>query len=122
VVATPHPRISANLDRERQNKRMVMTPEVLSNYAQIKALRVAEVASYLQQNLWMAINHPNPRLLVFEKGVDDQGKPIQIALPSKDEYEDRPYLLAKAVNLLSVLQSVPFQEIVNAMASDVYAS
>jgi hypothetical protein len=101
---------------------MVMTPEILSNYAQIKALRVAEVANYLQQNHWIAINHPNPRLLVFEKGVDDQGKPIQIALPSKDEYEDRPYLLAKAVNLLSVLQSVPFQEIVNAMASDVYAS
>jgi hypothetical protein len=101
---------------------MVMNPEVLSKYAQIKALRVAEVANYLQQNHWIAISHPNPRLLVFEKGVDDQGKPIQIVLPSKDDYEDRPYLLAKAVNLLSVLQSVSFQEIVNAMASDVYAS
>ncbi len=99
-----------------------MNPEVLSNYAQIQALRVAEVVHYLQQNHWIATSHPNPRLLVFEKGVDDQGKPIQIVLPSKDEYEDRPYLLAKAVNLLSVLQSIPFQEIVNAMASDVYAS
>jgi hypothetical protein len=99
-----------------------MTPEVLSTYAQIQALRVAEVANYLQQNHWIAINHPNPRLLVFEKGVDDRGKSIQIVLPSKDEYEDKPYLLAKAVNLLSVLQSVPFQEIVSAMASDVYAS
>jgi hypothetical protein len=92
---------------------MVMTPEVLSNNPQIQELRVAEVVKYLQQNQWVAISHPNPRLLVFEKGVDDLGKPIQIVLPSKDDYEDTPYLLAKAVNLLSVLESVPFQEIVN---------
>jgi hypothetical protein len=54
---------------------------------------------------------------VFEKGVDDQGKPIQIVLPSRDDYEDTPYLLAKAVNLLSVLGSVSFQEIVEAINS-----
>jgi hypothetical protein len=58
---------------------------------------------------------------VFKKGVDDQGKPIQIVLPSKDEYEDRPYLLAKAVNLLSVLESVSFQEIVNEINASVHA-
>jgi hypothetical protein len=101
---------------------MVMTPEVLSNYPQIQELHVAEVANYLQQNHWVEIHHPNPRLLVFEKGVDDQGKPIQIVLPSKDEYEDRPYLLAKVVNLLSVLESTPFQEIVNKINASVHAS
>ena len=99
-----------------------MTPEVLSHYAQIQALRVAEVVNYLQQNNWMAISHPSPRLLVFEKGVDDQGKPIQIVLPNKDDYEDTPYLLAKAVNLLSVLNSVSFQEIVNAVDASVHVS
>ena len=99
-----------------------MTPEVLSNYAQVQELHVAEVVNYLQQNHWIAISHPNSRLLVFEKGVDDQGKPIQIVLPSQDDYEDTPYLLAKAVNLLSVLKSTSFQEIVNAVDSDVHAS
>ncbi|MBD1859680.1 MULTISPECIES: hypothetical protein [Leptolyngbya] len=99
-----------------------MTPEVLSNDPHIQELHVAEVAEYLQQHHWTAISHPNPRLLVFEKGVDDQGKPIQIVLPSKDEYEDRPYLLAKAVNLLSVLESVTFQEIVNEISASVRAS
>jgi hypothetical protein len=98
-----------------------MTPEVLSNYPPIHKLRVAEVVNYLQQNHWMAISHPNPRLLVFEKGVDDQGKPIQVVLPSQDDYEDAPYLLTKAVNLLSILQSVSFQEIVNAIDSDTHA-
>lgn len=67
-----------------------MTPEVLSNYAQIQALRVSDVVNYLRQNHWMTISHPSPRLLVFEKGVDDQDKPIQIVLPSKDDYEDNP--------------------------------
>jgi hypothetical protein len=90
-----------------------MTPEVLSNYSQIQELHIAEVTYYLQQNQWVAISHPNPRLLVFEKGVDDLGNPIRIVIPSKDEYEDRPYLLAKAVNLLSVLECTSFQEIVN---------
>ncbi|MEH1949905.1 MAG: hypothetical protein V7K77_23570 [Nostoc sp.] len=99
-----------------------MTPEVLSNYAQVQELRVAKVVSYLQQNHWIAISHPNPRLIVFEKGVDDRGKPIQIVLPSQDDYEDTPYLLTKAVNLLSVLQSVSFQNIVNAINADVHAS
>jgi len=99
-----------------------MTPEVLSNYSQIQDLRVVEVVDYLQQNHWSAIAHSNPKLLVFEKGVDDQGKPIQIVLPSKDEYEDKPYLLAKAVNLLSVLESSSFQEIVNKINASVRAS
>ncbi|NJR62829.1 MAG: hypothetical protein HC769_31000 [Cyanobacteria bacterium CRU_2_1] len=99
-----------------------MTPEVLSHYAQVQELRVAEVVNYLQRNHWLAISHPNPRILVFEKGVDDQGKPIQVVLPSKDEYEDKPYLLAKVVNLLSVLESVSFREIVNAIHVDVHAS
>jgi hypothetical protein len=48
-----------------------MTPKVLSSYVQIQELRVAEVVNYLQQNQWMAISHPSPRFLVFEKGVDD---------------------------------------------------
>jgi hypothetical protein len=99
-----------------------MTPEVLSNYPQIQELHVVDMVSYLQQHHWVAISHPNPRLLVFEKGIDDQGKPIQIVLPSKDEYEDRPYLLAKAVNLLSVLESVSFQEIVNEINAGVHAN
>lgn len=101
---------------------MVMTPEVLSKYPQIQELRVAQVVRYLQQHHWVELSHPNPRLLVFEKGIDDRGKPIQIVLPSKDEYEDRPYLLAKAVNLLSVLESVSFQEIVNQINASVCAS
>jgi hypothetical protein len=43
-------------------------------------------------------------------------------LPSQDDYEDTPYLLAKAVNLISVLESVPFQKIVNAIDIDVPVS
>ena len=95
-----------------------MTPEVLSNYVQVQELRVTEIVKYLQSNHWAAVGHPNSRLLVFENGVDDRGKPIQIVLPSRDDYEDTPYLLTKAVNLLSVLKSVPFQEIVTEIDAD----
>ncbi|GAB4197758.1 MAG: hypothetical protein Fur006_46750 [Coleofasciculaceae cyanobacterium] len=95
-----------------------MIPEILSNYPPIQELRVAEVIEYLRQNHWTAISHPNPRLLVFEKGVDDRGKPIQIVLPSQDDYEDTPYLLTKAVNLLSVLRGVSFQDMMNMIDRD----
>jgi hypothetical protein len=83
---------------------------------------LVEVVSYLQKNHWMSGSHTSPRLLAFEKGFDDRGKPIQTVLPSKDDYEDTPYLLAKAVNLLSVLKSVSFQEIVKAIDASVHAS
>jgi hypothetical protein len=99
-----------------------MTPEISSSYPQVQGLRVAEVVSYLQHHHWLAINHPNPRLLVFEKGADDQGKPIQVVLPSQDDFEDTPYLLTKAVNLLSNLQSIPFEEMMGAIHSGVKAS
>jgi hypothetical protein len=97
---------------------MVMTPEVLSNSTEVQNLSIAAVVHYLQQNQWISISHPNPRLLVFEKGVDDQGKPIQIVLPSQDVYEDKPYLLTKVINLLSVLQSMSLPEIITAIDSD----
>ena len=90
-----------------------MTPDVLPNCARVQELHITKIVNYLQQNHWAAVSHPNPRLLVFENGVDDEGKPIQIVLPSQDDYEDTPYLLTKAVNLLSVLKSTPFQEIVD---------
>ncbi|MGB7414233.1 MAG: hypothetical protein WA902_08495 [Thermosynechococcaceae cyanobacterium] len=92
-----------------------MTPDVLSRHAQVQTLQVPEVVTYLRKNDWMSISHPNRRFLVFEKGVDDQDKPIQIVLPSKNDYEDTPYLLAKAVNLLSFLESMSFQETVNSI-------
>jgi hypothetical protein len=97
---------------------MVMTPEVLPKSIAVQDLPVAQVVHYLQNNHWIAINHPNPRLLVFEKGVDDQGKPIQIVLPSQDVYEDKPHLLTKVINLLAVLQSTSFQEIMTAIHAE----
>jgi hypothetical protein len=101
---------------------MVMTPEVLPKSIAAQDLPVAQVVHYLQNNHWTAINHPNPRLLVFEKGVDDQGKPIQIVLPSQDTYEDKPHLLTKVINLLAVLQSTSFQEIMAAIDPNITAS
>ncbi len=95
-----------------------MIPEVLPKSIDVQGLHVAEVVHYLKKNHWTPINHPNPRLLVFEKGVDDQGKPIQIVLPSQDAYEDKPYLLTKVINLLSVLQSMPFQKVVMAIDAE----
>jgi hypothetical protein len=101
---------------------MVMTPEVLPKSRSPQDLPVAQVVHYLQNNHWTAISHPNPRLLVFEKGVDDLGKPIQIVLPSQDAYEDKPHLLNKVINLLAVLQSMSSQEIMVAIASEMTAT
>jgi hypothetical protein len=91
--------------------------ELLSQYPEVKDLCVAEVSDYLQKHDWQPIVHPNQRLLVFEKGVDDRGEPIQVVLPSRDDYEDGPYLLSKVVNLLAFLDGRSFPETLSAIAS-----
>jgi hypothetical protein len=85
-------------------------------------IRIAEVVNYLQNHHWITIHHPNVRLLVFEKGTDDFGKPIQIVLPSRDDFEDTPHLLSKAINLLSILQSTSIRETIEAIVSDLPVS
>lgn len=42
-----------------------MTEQILPDEFQAHPLQVANVVSYLHENGWQALPHPNPRLLLF---------------------------------------------------------
>lgn len=88
----------------------IQQDEFPRNYFQI-----ADIVSYLQENAWQQISHPSQRILVFQDGTDDIGNPIQLVLPSHNTFEDSPRLIAKAINLLAVVQEKSSQEIIESI-------
>jgi hypothetical protein len=92
-----------------------MTQQIQQDEFQIHSLQIADIVSYLHQNGWQQIAHPNQRILVFQNGTDDIGNPIQLVLPSKNSFEDSPRLIAKAINLLAAVQEKSSQEIINSV-------
>ncbi|MEL6462571.1 MAG: hypothetical protein AAFX46_01620 [Cyanobacteria bacterium J06636_27] len=51
--------------------------------SQAYRFKIRDIVSYLHQNGWQEITHPNPRLIVFQGAADDEGNPIQLVLPSQ---------------------------------------
>ena len=76
-------------------------------------VQIDNFVAYLHQHGWQKIDHPNPRLLVFQGVNDDRGYPIQIVLPSQNNFEDSDRLLAKAVNLLAAIEDRSIQETID---------
>jgi hypothetical protein len=76
-------------------------------------IQIDNFVTYLHQHGWQKIDHPNTRLLVFQGVNDDRGYPIQIVLPSQNDFEDSDRLLAKAVNLLSAIEDRSTQETID---------
>ena len=90
-----------------------MTKQILPHELQIHTLKITDVVTYLYQNGWQTVTHPNPRLLVFQGAADDAGNPIQLVLPSQNSFEDSDRLLTKAVNLLAAIEDKSPHEIIN---------
>jgi hypothetical protein len=90
-----------------------MTKQILPDELQIHSLKISNVVTYLYQNGWQTVTHPNPRLFVFQGHADDVGNPIYVVLPSQNTFEDSDRLLIKAVNLLAAIEHKSPQEIIN---------
>jgi hypothetical protein len=58
------------------------------------------------------LEHPNANLLVYEKGVDDFGKPIKLVLPNGNNYADAPSMIRTAVELVADLAGRPVRDLV----------
>jgi hypothetical protein len=92
-----------------------MTEQILAEQLQTHPLKVTDVISYLKQNGWETVTHPNPRLLVFQDATDDAGNVIQLVLPSQNTFEDSDRLLIKAINLVAAIAEKSPQEIINSI-------
>ena len=74
--------------------------------------KIKDIISYLHQNGWQEITHPNPRLIVFQGVADDEENPIQLVLPSQKTFEDSNRLIVKAINLLAIIEEKSPHEII----------
>ncbi len=81
-------------------------------------IQIDNFVTYLHQHGCQNIDHPNTRLLVFQGVNDDRGYPIQIVLPSQNNFEDSDRLLVKAVNLLAAIEDRSTQETIDLLGSE----
>jgi hypothetical protein len=95
-----------------------MTKQILSDLSHDHPIQIDNFVIYLQQHGWQKIDHPNTRFLVFQGVNDDRGYPIQIVLPSQNNFEDSDRLLAKAVNLLASIEDRSTQETIDLLSSE----
>jgi hypothetical protein len=82
-------------------------------------IQIDNFVTYLHQHGWQKIAHPNTRLLVFQGVNDDRGYPIQLVLPSQNNFEDSDRLFAKAVNLLALIEDRSTQETIDLLSSEI---
>ncbi len=68
-------------------------------------LRVEDLTAYRRKSGWKRTPHPNDRILVFTGGSDDQGHPLEMILPQRNDYADSPLRLAEAINLLAAVET-----------------
>ncbi|MEO1433780.1 MAG: hypothetical protein AAFV71_32925 [Cyanobacteria bacterium J06633_8] len=84
--------------------------------SQAYRFKIRDIVSYLHQNGWQEITHPNPRLIVFQGAADDEGNPIQLVLPSQKTFEDSNRLIVKAINLLAIIEEKSPHEIIDSIS------
>jgi hypothetical protein len=98
-----------------------MAEQILSDRSHDRPIQIDNFVTYLYQHGWQKIDHPNTRLLVFRGINDDRGYPIQIVLPSQNNFEDSDRLLAKAVNLLAAIEDRSTQETIDLLSQTTYS-
>jgi hypothetical protein len=76
-----------------------------------QGLSVYSVANYALNHGWQPVSQANQRLMVFEKALDDCGNPIQLVLPSHEDFKDTPLRLAEAVTLLAAVEERPTEAV-----------
>jgi hypothetical protein len=84
-------------------------------------LLVHHIADYAISHGWRSVSQPNPRLMVFEKALDDYGNPIQLVLPSHEDFNDTPLRLAEAVSLLAAVEERSVEAVLAAIHAKVLA-
>lgn len=93
-----------------------MVEQILPEELDSNRLQINDIISFLHQNGWQEIAHPNPRLIVFQGAADDGGNPIQLVLPSQKTFEDSNRLITKAINLLAVIEEKSLHEIIDSIS------
>ncbi len=81
------------------------------DHPDLRDLSLDPVIAYLLRHNWQEVTVGNPKIRIFQKGFDDNGKPIEIVLPHDTHFQDGPRVFAKALNLVGVVEAQSPEEI-----------
>lgn len=95
-----------------------MTPVTFAS-PQLKDLKLEKLVIYLQKTGWQPVSYPNPNLQVFQGAADDSGQAIELVLPRNNHLWDSSILLAKAINLLAVIEERSPQDVLTDIQAEV---
>ncbi len=79
--------------------------------ADISAMGVEDITALIRHLGWKKIDHPNPNLLVYENGTDDNGRPIKLVLPNGNDFSDAAEKIASAIDLIAWRRGSSVEEI-----------
>ena len=85
---------------------------ILANDPLLRGVTINNLTAYLELLGWVQIEHPNPKLFVFQGPNDDLGEPLELFAPQSTKYSDSYRRLADIVNVLSVIEDRDTHEII----------
>ncbi len=74
----------------------------------LPACRLDALKRFLKLKNW-SLTDSNEVSLVYEGPLDDVNRPIRLILPSNGEFTDSPFMISKALNLLSAIEGCSIQ-------------
>lgn len=78
----------------------------------LRGITINSMTAYLEFLGWVQIEHPNPKLLLFQGPNDDFGEPLDLFIPESTKYSDSYRRLADVVNVISVIEDRDVHEII----------
>lgn len=82
------------------------------NDSLLHGITIGNVTTYLELLGWVPVEHPNPKLFLFEGPNDDFGEPLELFVPKSIKYSDSYRRLADIVNVISVIEDRDVHDII----------
>ena len=86
----------------------------------ISKISLKDIKNYLYDQGWDKADHLNDRIDIFRGPKDDYGNPLEIRLPSSNEYKDCSRYIRNAINMLALIKDKSSDKIASEINSILY--
>ncbi|MDQ0059469.1 hypothetical protein [Paenibacillus harenae] len=76
-------------------------------------LPLIDLVRYLKDVGWTVSEHPNDKLIVFRGPLNDDGKPLEIAIPKNEQYQDYSSRVHDVLRIIGLMKNMNIQDIAN---------
>ncbi|MCU6792411.1 hypothetical protein OB236_09745 [Paenibacillus sp. WQ 127069] len=82
-------------------------------FTEIGKVSLIDIIRYFNSIGWKQVSHPNDKVIMFYGSSNDMGKPLEIAIPNKVDYQDYYSRIYDALKVLSVILNKDIKIILN---------